>query len=175
MDKRIEDSIDYINNNIDLTIKVSELAKRVFLSPKYFRKIFKEQTNYTPTRYIEKLKMSKCKEILETTELQVLDTSIKMGFLNYETFTRAFKRYYGVSPSDYKSIVKRINRTTSSYERIELKVSSYVNRYSIVEKIKKEMKLVKDSKIIIVSKILLPNELNNIKIKNKYYINEHYV
>ncbi len=175
MDIRIQKSIDFIERNINEDLKVEQLARDVSLSPKYFQKLFKAFTNYTPTKYIEKSKISKCKELLETTNLQVLDISAQMGYLNYETFSRTFKRYYAIAPNDYKKILKSIGFTTKNNKKVVLKVSNCENRYPTIEEIKIDLKLAKDSKIFVVTRVLLVKELNDISVRNKFHINECYV
>ena len=91
IENRVEDKIDYV-----------ELERATGFSIAHIRDIFVTKTGMTLSRYILIRKISNAAyEILYNTQ-SIMDISMKYGFTNYDTFTRAFKRITGLTPSEFK-------------------------------------------------------------------------
>lgn len=67
-----------------------------------FRTIFKQIYGDTPYAYIKKYKMNKAAFLIATTDLNISDIALSLGYLNASKFTEAFKDINGVLPKDYK-------------------------------------------------------------------------
>ena len=105
--KGIHDITDYLNEHYAEEISVDSLAEKLNISKYYFIKIFKQATGESPVAYITKLRLSKAKYLLETTDLIMADIAASCGFNHFSSFTSQFKRYCGMSPTDYKKSVKK--------------------------------------------------------------------
>lgn len=81
---------------------VEELAKIVYLSPDYLTRLFKKKHDMTIIDYITKCRLFLAKELLEKNEMSISMISSKVGYGNYSYFTRIFKKYCGVTPSEYQ-------------------------------------------------------------------------
>lgn len=103
-EKLVDKIISYIELNYDnSTLSPEYLADYVKISPNYLRTIFKEVRNQSLSNYINQYRFEKAKFLLETTHLSVNDICTKIGFVNTNYFYTAFKKYYGVSPTEWRN------------------------------------------------------------------------
>ena len=63
----------------------------------------KDYLNITPIRYLRKLKMTYAKNLLLTTDYNTLDICTRIGFDSLSHFNHAFKDFYGITPTEYKT------------------------------------------------------------------------
>lgn len=97
----IEDILHYIDNNLaeDLTLnKISEIAN---FSPYHFSRIFQWHTGYPLMTYVRIRRLEFIVSEMHE-NINILDLAFKYGFESYSTFTKAFKRQYGMSPEYYR-------------------------------------------------------------------------
>ncbi len=94
---------EYIEQNYCQDIKISMFSDRYFFSKEYLSKLFKRKYGYGIYEYALKLRMERAKELLSQPDLQIQEISDRLGYSNNNYFSKAFKNYYGVSPTDYKS------------------------------------------------------------------------
>ncbi|MDA8763784.1 response regulator [Flavobacteriaceae bacterium] len=99
----INNIIKYINENInDESLNVASLAGELSLSrSKLYRKI-KSLTGSTANEFIRKVRLKKAKQLLENSEFNVSEVTYKVGFSSPSYFTKCFKEYYGVLPTEYR-------------------------------------------------------------------------
>ncbi len=97
------DMLTYIQDNCSSKIKLSDLAERFHMSEKYISRYFKDHFNITITQYINHLRLSQAKNLLETTDESVTDIALKVGFSNVSHFIRNFKDNYHISPLKYRN------------------------------------------------------------------------
>jgi len=181
MDKRIVEVIRYIEENLDEAFSLDELASIACLSPSQFHRVFKKATHKTPFKYIEDLKMGKAyKSILVGTE-SINEITLNLGYRDYETFSRAFKRKYIFSPDDLKSLLDKIHNTSEGIQKEDIHIVS-LNIEDEREIIQKIQELVdqkdispedlKASKIFKISKKSDTPSNDHILIKNKFELKE---
>lgn len=92
---------DYIEENIDREIMMSDLARVSLFSPWYSYRLFREQISLTPTEYIRKLRLSRAALRLRDENCRIMEVAFELGFGSVDGFTRAFYREFGCNPSDY--------------------------------------------------------------------------
>ncbi len=92
----------YIWEHFQEELSAEVLAKQVFISADYLYRIFKKQEGVTIGEYITNAKMLYASEILKNTEIGVSNAAMLSGYSNYCYFTKVFKKYYGMTPSQYK-------------------------------------------------------------------------
>lgn len=85
------------------SVNVDALASQMAMSTTQFRHHLKEITGETPQGYITNIRMQKARQLLDTSSPQttILDIALSCGYEDQGAFTRAFKRFYGITPSEY--------------------------------------------------------------------------
>lgn len=95
--------IEYIKNNyFDMNLGISAVAMQFDMTPTYVSKVFKEQTGEGMLDYINKFRLGKAKELLKNDKASIVDTATKVGYSNSNALIRAFKKYEGTTPGQYK-------------------------------------------------------------------------
>lgn len=92
---------DYIDENINSPITLSDLAKAAGYSQWHSTRIFKELLGKSPFEYIRALRLSRAALILRDQHTKVIDVAFDFVFDSHEGFTRAFNKQFGVSPKKY--------------------------------------------------------------------------
>ena len=93
---------DYINENINSAITLSDLAKSAGYSQWHSARIFKELTGKSPSEYLRALRLSKAALQLRDNPKKIIDVAFDFVFDSHEGFTRAFTKQFGVSPKKYR-------------------------------------------------------------------------
>lgn len=83
---------------------LQRLADAVQLNPVYLSRLFKEKTGTNFSDYILKKKMETAAQLLKNTNCSIYEISELTGYSNDKNFSRAFKKYYGISPTGYRHI-----------------------------------------------------------------------
>ncbi len=103
-EKLVNKIISYLELNYDNPILSTEyLADYVKISPNYLRTIFKEIKNQSLSNYINQFRFEKAKYMIENTNLAINDISAQIGFANTNYFYTAFKKYYGISATEWRN------------------------------------------------------------------------
>ncbi len=83
-------------------VNVDDLASALAMSTSQFRRRLSVITGETPQSYITNIRMQKARQLLDSTpDMTILDVAKSCGYDDQSSFTRAFKRFFGVTPSDY--------------------------------------------------------------------------
>ena len=93
--------INYVKNNFSENFTVSEMAKRTAMSKSVFCKYFKEISGKTFNEYVNYTKILKAKEFIKK-GYRVTDVANIVGYSDFATFYRNFKKHTGTSPKNYK-------------------------------------------------------------------------
>ncbi len=99
---QIQRGIDFVEANLDFDVDAADVARHAGFSRWHFQRIFKALTNETLKKYIRSRRFSKSLEKLKNTSERILDISLSAGFESQESFTRAFKLAFGVTPAEYR-------------------------------------------------------------------------
>ncbi len=101
---QIDQILNYIDNHIaDADLSLTEISRKYFMSVTYLCMYFKEKTGTTVKSYIIDQRMKKAADLLLYTDLKVTEVAYAVGFSDQSYFTKSFTKYYGVSPSHYKT------------------------------------------------------------------------
>lgn len=101
---KMQKVINYIHNNLDAKLSISDLADIVEMSTFYFARTFKTHLQMSPAQYITKLKIEKSKVLLTETEFTILQVALEIGFENQSYFSQVFKKNTGLTPEYYRKI-----------------------------------------------------------------------
>jgi AraC family transcriptional regulator len=103
---RINKAIDYVNNNLDKSISLEELASASFFSPFHFHRIFVAVTGETVNNFTNRIRNEKAARLLKFSKKSISEISIECGFSSTSTLSRLFKQYFEISPSEYRKTGK---------------------------------------------------------------------
>ena len=116
---RIQNAIDYIEANLDRQIDFSVLYKITLISKTQFEKVFALLTGYSLGEYIRMRRLTEAGIELKSTNCRVLDMALKYGYESPESFTRAFQKFHGLSPST----VRLKNASLQQFQPMSLSLS----------------------------------------------------
>lgn len=86
---------------------IESISKTAGYSPEHLNRLFKQYLNTTPYQYAIQLRMTEAVRLL-LSGMSVYETSESIGFADTKSFSRAFKKHYGVAPSRYYDYYKDI-------------------------------------------------------------------
>ena len=114
-------SIEVIENRIMEKLTVENIAKTVHFSKYHYQRMFREIVGETVMEYVTKRKLTLAGKALLETDDTILDIALKFGFDSHDGFTRSFKAYMGVTPTDYR----KFNLTAISQKTAKEKCVMY--------------------------------------------------
>ena len=129
----ISEALRYIEDNITQDISIADIAKRVSISPYYLQRIFSMLCGYTISEYIRNRRLTLAGNELTLHGVKVIDVALKYGYESPDSFTKAFTRFHGVTPS----AVQKGNAVIKSFLPLKIKVSlegGNIMDYRIVKK-----------------------------------------
>ena len=100
--KIIDPAVEYLKSHIfDSSLKINNLHTLCGISDTYFRKIFISKFGLSPQKYIVSRRISQAKSIIDSGDFYTIaEVSESVGYNDPLHFSRAFKKKYGVSPSN---------------------------------------------------------------------------
>lgn len=101
--KAVYNAIHYIENNYNTKLSVDDIASKVFLSPDYFRKLFKKVTGESVIAYQHKVRVDEACRLLSVTDMSIKDVSIIIGYQDIKAFYQVFKKMVGKTPKEYRN------------------------------------------------------------------------
>lgn len=129
----IEKSIEYIEEHITENISAEDAAECVYMSPFYFQKGFSMLCGYTVAEYIRNRRLALAGGELLADKAKVIDVALKYGYDSPDSFTKAFTRFHGISPSK----VQKGNVMIKTFAPLKINISlkgGYIMNYKIVKK-----------------------------------------
>lgn len=104
--------INYIDSNYQKELYLDSLAESFGTTSKYLSKAIKTHLGVTFLSYLSTLRVNKAKELLKNEDMNINDIYKDVGFNNRNSFTIAFKKITGTTPSEYKRLNKEKNIST---------------------------------------------------------------
>lgn len=121
----ITKAIAYIENNVTSDIQLKEIATQANLSQYHFHRVFKSLTGDTTKEFLTRLRLEKAALKLKHSQQDISQVAFDCGYQNHETFTRAFKDYFGLTPIDYRSsITELILNKQTEYSKAKIDLST---------------------------------------------------
>lgn len=100
----IDRAIIFMEANLYENFLIEDVAKEVGFSLPHFYRIFSALVGESPKSYIRKRRLSDSAFMLKNSEMKICDIAFHTGFDSHEVFIRAFKKMYGVTPKEIKSL-----------------------------------------------------------------------
>ncbi|MFF2093165.1 response regulator [Paenibacillus sp. NPDC058174] len=101
----IQQLLANVHDNYAQPLSLKTLSQQYNIHPVYLGHLFQKETNETFTEYINKYRIDKAKEMLKDTPLKVQEIAIRVGYWETGYFYKQFKKYVGISPTDYKGLL----------------------------------------------------------------------
>jgi len=101
---KLQKILDYIEVHIKEDISTEELAEQCYYSTHHFNRIFQSIIGIPVLDYIKKRKLSVAAGQIIDTNKNILDIALDYGFNSHETFSRAFKRIFDITPMAYRKM-----------------------------------------------------------------------
>lgn len=98
---------EYIDTRCEENVRITEICQAFGYSRSFLSKLFHEHTGESLSAYAIKKKMERSKELLRTKGLNISQVSERLAFENPQYFARAFKRHYGMTPSEYRKLARK--------------------------------------------------------------------
>ncbi len=100
--QRINKVIDYVTENLDKSISLDEMASQAHFSSFHFHRIFTSVTGETVNQFTSRVRNEKAARLLRFSGKSVTEIAMECGFSSSAVFSRAFQKYFQVSPTGYK-------------------------------------------------------------------------
>lgn len=102
--KPIRMAKDYIKKHLNETIALEEISEYVGYNATYFSTLFKKESGITFSDYVIQSRVNKAKEYLKDSNENIATIAQSVGYLDIKTFTKNFKKYTGLKPSQYRKL-----------------------------------------------------------------------
>lgn len=129
----IKRGLAYIEEHIEEDIKAENIAKEAYVSSFYFQKVFTILCGFSVAEYIRFRRLSLAGNEVITTDKKIIDIALKYGYDSPDSFTKAFSRFHGVTPSVARKRHSMIKSFAPLKIQFTLKGGSIMD-YKIIEK-----------------------------------------
>lgn len=104
--KDTQEAINYIEMHLLEDISINDVSNHVNSSSDYFNRVFRIVTGFSISEYMRNRKLSLAGEELLSSKSKIIDIALKYGYETPESFTKAFSRFHGITPSEVSSFYK---------------------------------------------------------------------
>ncbi|HAE40652.1 MAG TPA: AraC family transcriptional regulator [Candidatus Riflebacteria bacterium] len=117
--KRLQNSIDHIENHLLEDLSIEEVAETAFVSSFHYQRIFSLLTGITIGEYIRKRRLARAGQEIAGSDDKVIDIALKHGYDSPESFSKAFTRFHGISPA----VARSPGSSLKSFSPLVLKIT----------------------------------------------------
>lgn len=110
----------YIQANLEENLSLDRIATQAQLSPFHFHRLFQTVIGETVKQYTQRLRLERAAYYLKIHNATILDIAIANGFQTHETFSRAFKRHFGITPRTFRQQEGQVRQQPSNSAKNEL-------------------------------------------------------
>ncbi len=115
----LQKAIDYIEDNLIEELDYEKIAAKACVSCFHFQRIFSIMCNYSLGEYIRNRRLTLAGAELNQSNTKVIDVALKYGYESPDSFTKAFTRFHGISPS----AAREHGANLRSFSRLSIKIS----------------------------------------------------
>lgn len=152
----IQSAINYIEQHICDELDYEIISKEAACSTFYFQRIFGILCGVTLGEYIRNRRLTLAGSELINTNEKIIDIALKYGYESPESFTRAFSKFHGITPSDARKDSRKLKSFSRLSVQIIMKGGSVMNykiiekpAFKVLEKVKKQSVKQEENKISI--------------------------
>lgn len=92
----------YIDGNYAKDISLDDVSRMVDISPYYFSKLFKQEVGENFIEYVTRTRIKNARRLLEDSKYSIKTVCVMSGYSDPNYFSRIFKKYEGMTPSEYR-------------------------------------------------------------------------
>jgi len=100
--RHVEEIKEYLKAHMQQKISIEDVAQQYFLSRPYIRNLFVKYEKMSPKQYLQKIRMERAAELLLQTRYDIGLIASSVGYGDLFAFSRTFKQFYGMSPTEYR-------------------------------------------------------------------------
>lgn len=129
----LQDAIDYMEAHLDGEMDIQTIASKALMSQFYFQRIFGVLCGMTVGEYVRSRRLSLAAQELAATDAKVIDVAVKYGYDSPDSFSRAFQKFHGITPSQAREKGARL----ASFAPVHIKLTlegGTMTEYRIVKK-----------------------------------------
>lgn len=97
------DMRSYLQENYNQPLHLEDLARRYYMTKEHLTRLFKQSFGSTPYEFLILCRMEKALDLLADSNRSVVSIAEKLGYSNVNYFSKAFRKYYGSSPTQYRA------------------------------------------------------------------------
>lgn len=102
----VKNAKNYMHFSIHQPISISKIAQNLGISDRYLYNLFIKHEGIAPKKYMNNLRITNAKALLESKKYTMTEISEALGFSDVMTFSSFFSKHVGISPSEYKKKLK---------------------------------------------------------------------
>jgi len=102
---------DFLDSFHAEELPLNEVARAACVSPYHFHRLFREAFGETPNQYLQRKRLERARELLKSTDQGVTEISMDVGFESSTSFSTLFRKTFGYSPREYRSLLSRSAQT----------------------------------------------------------------
>ncbi|MEM7759736.1 MAG: AraC family transcriptional regulator [Cyanobacteria bacterium P01_A01_bin.40] len=102
---KLKQALNYINDHLDETIKLKDIADLLDISQYYFCRLFRNSIGVSPYRYVIQQRVDKAKKLMANSNLPLSDIAFECGFSSQSQMTQHFSKLVGVTPKKYRNLL----------------------------------------------------------------------
>lgn len=115
----IQKAIDYIEDHLTEDIDYNNVAAVAYSSSHHFQRVFSILSGMTLGEYIRSRRLTLAGSELASSDVKIIDVALKYGYESPDSFTKAFQKFHGISPSQ----VRKDSNNLKSFSRLSIELS----------------------------------------------------
>ncbi len=100
--RKLQQAIAYMHDHLSKNLSLGAIAHELDMSHYYFSRLFKRSMGVSPYQYVLRLRIERTEYLLRTTSLTVAAIAQQVGFSNQNQLTIQFRKFTGITPSNYR-------------------------------------------------------------------------
>lgn len=105
--RRVQKVKQYIDDNYSKSLRLSDIADLVGMTPVAFSRFFRQRTDRTLSEYIVDIRLGYAARMLVDSTKNISEICYECGFNNLSNFNRTFKAKRGLTPRDFRAMFKK--------------------------------------------------------------------
>lgn len=115
--QKLLDTVEYMQNRLERTVSIPELAENVHISERELERLFRENLHSTPLAFYRRLRLEKARLLLQQTSHSITEIAVRCGFGSISHFSRSYRKHFGFPPKNERqstTIFANMGRTTET-------------------------------------------------------------